>query len=75
MYDIHSPVVPSVEFIEAKLRSFVQHLSPQQIWVNPDCGLKTRAWEEVIPSLRNMIKAVRRMREAFAASPQDAPTE
>jgi len=75
VYDIHSPVVPSVEFIEAKLRSFVRHLSPQQIWVNPDCGLKTRAWEEVIPSLRNMIKAVRRMREAFAASPQDAPTE
>ncbi len=63
VYDIHSPVVPTVEFIAGKLESFVQHLKPKQIWVNPDCGLKTRAWDEVIPALRNMLEVVRQIRE------------
>ena len=62
VYDIHSPVVPTVAFIEGKLRTFVEHLKPEQIWVNPDCGLKTRAWDEVIPALRNMMVAVERLR-------------
>jgi len=62
VYDIHSPVVPSVAFIAGKLESFVRHLKPEQIWVNPDCGLKTRAWDEVIPALRNMLDAVREAR-------------
>ncbi len=62
VYDIHSPVVPTVAFIAGKLASFVQHLKPEQIWVNPDCGLKTRAWDEVIPALRNMLDAVREAR-------------
>jgi 5-methyltetrahydropteroyltriglutamate--homocysteine methyltransferase len=63
VYDIHSPVIPSVDFIVAKLRMFLKHLKPEQIWVNPDCGLKTRAWDEVIPALRNLMKAVRITRE------------
>ncbi|MGC9347013.1 MAG: 5-methyltetrahydropteroyltriglutamate--homocysteine S-methyltransferase [Anaerolineae bacterium] len=63
VYDIHSPVVPTVDFIKRKLRTFVQHLEPQQIWVNPDCGLKTRAWDEVIPSLQHMVEAVYAIRE------------
>ncbi|HOT93177.1 MAG TPA: 5-methyltetrahydropteroyltriglutamate--homocysteine S-methyltransferase [Anaerolineae bacterium] len=62
VYDIHSPVVPTVAFIAGKLASFVQHLKPEQIWVNPDCGLKTRAWDEVIPALRNMMEAVQQVR-------------
>ncbi len=62
VYDIHSPVVPTVEFIAGKLESFIQHLKPEQIWVNPDCGLKTRAWDEVIPALRNMMEAVQEAR-------------
>jgi 5-methyltetrahydropteroyltriglutamate--homocysteine methyltransferase len=65
VYDIHSPVVPTAEFIEAKLRSFLLHLAPDRIWVNPDCGLKTRAWQEVIPALRNMVEAVERLRRAL----------
>ena len=68
VYDIHSPVVPDVDFIKAKLDSFVSHLDPQKIWVNPDCGLKTRAWDEVIPALRNMMDAVRRMRQSTEVS-------
>lgn len=63
VYDIHSPVVPTVAFIEGKLQSFVKHLKPEQIWINPDCGLKTRAWDEVIPALRNMMAAVERLRK------------
>ncbi len=65
VYDIHSPVVPSVAFIVGKLESFVRHLRPEQIWVNPDCGLKTRAWDEVIPALQNMMEAVRQMRRTL----------
>ncbi len=62
VYDIHSPVVPTVAFILEKLESFVRYLRPEQIWVNPDCGLKTRAWEEVLPALRNLRAAVVEMR-------------
>ena len=66
VYDIHSPVVPDTEFILAKLQSFVRHLEPERVWVNPDCGLKTRAWDEVIPALRNMMAAVEQMRRSAA---------
>lgn len=62
VYDIHSPVVPTAAFVEEKLRSFLRHLAPQRIWVNPDCGLKTRAWAEVLPSLQAMVAAVVRLR-------------
>ncbi|TFG73136.1 MAG: 5-methyltetrahydropteroyltriglutamate--homocysteine S-methyltransferase, partial [Anaerolineales bacterium] len=58
VYDIHSPVIPEVAFIKDKLQAFLQHLDPHRLWVNPDCGLKTRSWEEVIPALQNMMKAV-----------------
>ncbi|MBN1248868.1 MAG: 5-methyltetrahydropteroyltriglutamate--homocysteine S-methyltransferase [Anaerolineae bacterium] len=64
VYDIHSPVVPEVAFIKGKLDTFVRHLDPAQLWVNPDCGLKTRQWDEVIPALRHMVDAVREMRAA-----------
>ncbi len=67
VYDIHSPVVPEEAFIRDKVRSFLRHLSPEKIWVNPDCGLKTRAWDEVIPALRRMARAVRAIREALDA--------
>ena len=63
VYDIHSPVVPDEEAILAKLRIFLKHLRPEQIWVNPDCGLKTRVWEEVNPSLDHIVKAVHVFRE------------
>lgn len=63
VYDVHSPAIPSVDQIFHQLQEGIAHLPPQQIWVNPDCGLKTRRWEEVIPSLKNMVAATRRLRE------------
>ena len=41
-------------------------LAPQQLWVNPDCGLKTRQWEEIIPSLRNMVEVARELRDSLS---------
>lgn len=62
VYDIHSPVIPDKDFILEKLRTFRLHLADVQLWVNPDCGLKTRAWEEVLPALRVMVAAVQELR-------------
>jgi 5-methyltetrahydropteroyltriglutamate--homocysteine methyltransferase len=63
VYDIHSPNVPTVEFVVGRLESTLQCLPSSQVWVNPDCGLKTRRYEEVVPSLRNMVTAARKVRE------------
>ena len=62
VYDIHSPRVPGTEEMEALLRKAREVLSDDQLWVNPDCGLKTRQWEEVKPALTNMVEAARRLR-------------
>ena len=62
VYDIHSPRVPSVEEIETSLRSAASHVDPGNLWVNPDCGLKTRGYAEVEQALRNMVEAARRVR-------------
>ncbi|HEV8264115.1 MAG TPA: 5-methyltetrahydropteroyltriglutamate--homocysteine S-methyltransferase [Gemmatimonadales bacterium] len=62
VYDIHSPRVPSTAEIAAALKSMKKVLDDRQIWVNPDCGLKTRGWEETLPSLKNMVAAAREMR-------------
>src|SRR5918996_93759 len=59
VYDIHSPRLPSCAEMETLLHRVLQVLRPEQIWVNPDCGLKTRRWEEVTPTLRQMVEAVR----------------
>lgn len=63
VYDIHSPRVPSVGEIEAQLRLAVAVIDPRRLWVNPDCGLKTRQYAEVTPSLENMVEAARRVRQ------------
>jgi 5-methyltetrahydropteroyltriglutamate--homocysteine methyltransferase len=63
VYDIHSPRVPSVEEMIALLKKARQVLSPDQLWVNPDCGLKTRGWLEVEQALINMVAAARQMRQ------------
>ncbi|WP_191251687.1 5-methyltetrahydropteroyltriglutamate--homocysteine S-methyltransferase [Kordiimonas sediminis] len=62
VYDIHSPRVPSVDEMKALLRTASSRLAPDQIWVNPDCGLKTRSWEEVTPALRHMVAAAKSLR-------------
>jgi 5-methyltetrahydropteroyltriglutamate--homocysteine methyltransferase len=68
IYDIHSPRVPGREEMEVLLRKALEVLSPTQIWVTPDCGLKTRKWEEVQPSLTRMVEAARSIRESVAAT-------
>ncbi|WJV66970.1 5-methyltetrahydropteroyltriglutamate--homocysteine S-methyltransferase [Pectobacteriaceae bacterium CE70] len=66
VYDIHSPNVPSVAWIEALLRKAAQHIPAERLWVNPDCGLKTRGWPETRQSLANMVEAAKHLREAQA---------
>ena len=63
VYDIHSPRIPSVEEIVEQIERLLEVLPKEQLWINPDCGLKTRKWEEVRPSLENMVKAVKIVRE------------
>lgn len=59
VYDIHSPNIPSVDSIIELMKKAAQRIPAERLWVNPDCGLKTRNWEEVRPALRNMIAASR----------------
>jgi 5-methyltetrahydropteroyltriglutamate--homocysteine methyltransferase len=66
VYDIHSPRVPSTSEMQELLHLAVKRLSPDQVWVNPDCGLKTRRWEEVRPALDNMVNAARAVRAELA---------
>lgn len=62
VYDIHSPRIPTTEAMVALLGAAARRLPPEQIWVNPDCGLKTRKWPEVRPALENMVAAARAVR-------------
>jgi len=62
VYDIHSPRVPSTAEMVDLLQKARRNLSPDQIWVNPDCGLKTRKWDEVRPALVNMVAAAAEVR-------------
>ena len=57
VWDIHSPRVPSQEEIAGLLRAALEHVPAERLWVNPDCGLKTRGYKEVEPSLRNLVAA------------------
>ncbi|PWC12239.1 5-methyltetrahydropteroyltriglutamate--homocysteine S-methyltransferase [Brenneria roseae subsp. americana] len=66
VYDIHSPNVPSVEWIEALLLKAAQRIPAERLWVNPDCGLKTRGWPETRQALANMVQAAQRLREVQA---------
>ncbi|MBT9591776.1 MAG: 5-methyltetrahydropteroyltriglutamate--homocysteine S-methyltransferase, partial [Thiobacillus sp.] len=65
VYDIHSPRVPSAEDMTRLLEKAAQVIAPDQIWVNPDCGLKTRGWAETEAALENMVTAARVLREAY----------
>ena len=63
VYDIHSPRIPTKEDMVDLLDKARKVLNADQIWVNPDCGLKTRGWAEVEPALKNMVEAAKNMRE------------
>jgi len=64
VYDIHSPNIPTQEHIVQLMRKAARRIPAERLWVNPDCGLKTRQWGEVIPALANMVAAARTLREA-----------
>jgi 5-methyltetrahydropteroyltriglutamate--homocysteine methyltransferase len=66
VYDIHAPHVPSEDEIAAQLDRALAALPAGQLWVNPDCGLKTRGWDEVRPALAHMVAAARRARARLA---------
>lgn len=63
VYDIHSPRIPKTEEMEHLLDKALKVLDKDQIWSNPDCGLKTRNWDEVKPALENMVKATKNIRK------------
>ncbi len=62
VYDIHSPRIPSKEEIVEQIEAILEVLPAEKVWINPDCGLKTRKWEEVKPSLKNMVDAAKEVR-------------
>lgn len=64
VYDIHSPNIPTQEHIIQLMRKAAERIPANRLWVNPDCGLKTRAWAEVIPALKNMVAAAKTLRES-----------
>jgi 5-methyltetrahydropteroyltriglutamate--homocysteine methyltransferase len=65
VYDVHSPRVPGPNEILDRLRQALDLLSADQLWVNPDCGLKTRQWDEVRPALAALVAAARRLRDVW----------
>ncbi|VVE28423.1 5-methyltetrahydropteroyltriglutamate--homocysteine S-methyltransferase [Pandoraea terrigena] len=62
VYDIHSPNIPTQAHIVSLMRKAAERIPPSRLWVNPDCGLKTRQWAEVIPALQNMVAAAKTLR-------------
>ena len=64
VYDIHSPNIPSQDHIVRLMRKAAERVPAERLWVNPDCGLKTRQWAEVIPALANMVAAAKALRQA-----------
>ena len=67
VYDIHSPRIPSVDEIEERIDEILAKVDAGKLWINPDCGLKTRGNEETWPSLKNMVEATRIVRARLAA--------
>jgi 5-methyltetrahydropteroyltriglutamate--homocysteine methyltransferase len=67
VYDIHSPNVPTEAEIVALMTKAAECIPHDRLWINPDCGLKTRSWAEVLPALRNMVSAARTLRVRFTS--------
>lgn len=68
VYDIHSPRIPSEQEIKDRIQEMLQYLSPDQLWIDPDCGLKTRQWKETKAALTNMVNAAKFYREKYSSS-------
>ena len=70
VYDIHSPALPSSDDIAAVVLRAIKTIAPENFWINPDCGLKTRRWEEVEAALTTMVREARALRSSAATSAQ-----
>ncbi|KAI0006695.1 5-methyltetrahydropteroyltriglutamate-homocysteine S-methyltransferase [Xylariaceae sp. FL0662B] len=66
VYDIHSPRVPSEQEIKDRIEEMLQYLKPDQLWIDPDCGLKTRQWKETKEALTNMVNAAKFFRAKYS---------
>ncbi|KAJ5881845.1 Cobalamin-independent methionine synthase [Penicillium soppii] len=66
VYDIHSPRVPTEDEIKVRIEEMLQYLTPEQLNINPDCGLKTRGWPETKAALTNMVNAAKFFRQKYA---------
>ena len=66
VYDIHSPRVPSEQEIRDRIEEMLQYLRPDQLWIDPDCGLKTRQWAETKAALTNMVNAAKHFRAKYS---------
>lgn len=64
-WDIHSPRVPSAEEMMHRVEKMMQYLQPQQLWINPDCGLKTRGWDETEKSIANLVQVSHALRSQY----------
>lgn len=67
VYDIHSPNIPDEEYMIKLIGAASKRIPVNRLWINPDCGLKTRRWSEVTPALGNMVSAARTLREKYSA--------
>ena len=67
IYDIHSPRVPAVAEMTGALRHALETVEPDRLWVNPDCGLKTRGYAGAEPALRNLVAAAQHVRSALTS--------
>ncbi|PCF95090.1 5-methyltetrahydropteroyltriglutamate--homocysteine S-methyltransferase [Vreelandella nigrificans] len=66
VYDIHTPNIPDVAWMVALMEKALEKIPAERLWVNPDCGLKTRGWTEVEPALANMVEAAKILRQRYA---------
>ncbi|MES9842652.1 MAG: 5-methyltetrahydropteroyltriglutamate--homocysteine S-methyltransferase [Candidatus Thiodiazotropha endolucinida] len=66
VYDIHTPNIPSLDEMMTLMRQAMQRIPADRLWINPDCGLKTRGWQEVVPALEAMQRAAGLLRESSA---------
>ena len=66
VYDIHSPRIPSEQQMVELMKKAAERIPAERLWVNPDCGLKTRQWNEVIPALTNLVPAAKTLRATVA---------
>ena len=66
VYDIHSPRVPSVDAMKNLMYHAIRVVPVERLWINPDCGLKTRGWDETRQALQNMVNVAKSLRKQFS---------